>query len=69
MTTIRKITIGVMAGSLTALIAYDVFAVSMGGYQATISWIIWTASHQYPVIPLGAGILMGHLFWTQESSK
>jgi hypothetical protein len=37
-----------------------------GGFQATISWWIWTNSVKYPIIPFAIGVLMGHLFWNQS---
>ncbi len=51
---------------LTFLLAgWDIFADIKWGYQGTISYDILTAAYDYPVIPLAAGILLGHLFWPQ----
>jgi hypothetical protein len=51
--------------SVTALvIVYDFFALfRLGGQAATISARIWEWSEKYPMIPFGAGIVCGHLFW------
>ena len=51
--------------ALTLLLAYDLYALYKGGMKNTISWVIYSASLKYPVIPLAAGILMGHFFWSQ----
>ena len=65
---VRKVTIIVLVIALVLLLAYDVIAVIMGGTNATISWVLWTESHNYPVIPLFVGILIGHLFASQTDA-
>ncbi len=60
---IKLITVYVICISFVFLLIYDCFAVIKGGLQGTISWVIWTSSQKYPVIPFGAGFLMGHLFF------
>ena len=47
------------------LLIYDLFAVIYGGHGATISAILYHAAYKEPMgafIPLGFGILVGHLF-------
>lgn len=51
--------------SIAALIGYDIYAFSEGGYQATISYTIFSAAHIYPAIPFAFGFLCGHLVWGQ----
>lgn len=51
----------VIAAFLVAV--WDTFAAGEGGYPATITAVIRQASGDNPIIPLVAGILMGHLFW------
>ena len=46
-------------------IGYDVIADRQGGVSATISRVVREYAHQYPLIPLLVGILLGHLFWSQ----
>ena len=48
---------------------WDIFADIKWGYQGTISYDILTAAYNYPVIPLAAGILLGHLSGPNPSSK
>ena len=63
---------------VTVLIAvYDVWAISKGGTEASISHLIFVWSYKYPMFTFMAGlisgILIGHLFWrlrdTEESKK
>ena len=41
---------------------YDVVAYVQGGVGATISWVIWQTSKEYPALPFAFGFLCGHLF-------
>jgi hypothetical protein len=36
--------------------------------NSSLSWVVWTLSHRFPIIPFMSGLLCGHLFWTQTSS-
>lgn len=49
---------------LASILAYDVVAVLIGGTKWTISFNIYAASKQYPIIPFVAGVVAGHLFWS-----
>ena len=42
------------------LVVYEIVAVFRK--QITLSQMVWRASAQYPVIPFGFGLLMGHFF-------
>jgi hypothetical protein len=48
-------------------IGYDVWVGVTYGTDATISWVTWTAAQRYPVIALAVGVLIGHLFWVQQT--
>ena len=43
-----------------------VFAMATEGVNATFSRYVLGVSEQYPVIPLAAGVVLGHLFWPQR---
>lgn len=62
---IRIITTFVLVATIVFLVGYDVIAALLGTTDATISWVIWTDIHEYPVIAFAAGFLCGHLFWSQ----
>jgi len=61
-----NITAIVLIASVFAFILYDIYALEAWGIDATISREILRASFSHPIIPLAAGILMGHLFWPQH---
>lgn len=42
---------------------YDFVALASGGSQATISYVIWVYSKQYPIVAGLVGVLFGHLLW------
>lgn len=49
------------------VIAYDAWATMDRDNRETISEMITRASFRYPVIPLVAGILCGHFWWSQRN--
>lgn len=48
-------------------IVYDVYAISAGGTEASISFMMYEWSFKYPIFTLACGffpgLLMGHFFW------
>ena len=42
---------------------YDVAAIFSGGELGTVSEVVLAWSQRWPVIPLAAGIVIGHLFF------
>lgn len=50
-------------------IFYDIYIGINYGTASTISWVTWTTAKNYPIIPFAAGILCGHLFWTQQTKE
>lgn len=63
---IKKITLIVIIATIAVLIGYDIFAAVTGGMDATISAVLLKWSKEYLVIPFAAGLLCGHLFWSQK---
>jgi len=49
--------------------AYDVYAILVGGKEASISWTLVEWSYDYPSIPFLSGFLCGHLFWRMKDPK
>lgn len=51
------------------IVAYDVWLYLQGGAAATISWQLYLACKEDPIIPwligLIMGLIIGHLFWVQ----
>lgn len=63
-------TIGVIAGlSAILIIVIDIYLLLFHGYQATLSWFMYTVGMSHPIIPsmvgLGLGLLLGHFYWPQ----
>lgn len=58
----QKISAWAIGLTVVILGGYDIWAGVHGGYQATISWVMWDQSHTYPIIPFLMGFLCGHLF-------
>ena len=50
-------------------IIYDIYAIYVGGTEASISSIIITWSYKFPLIPFSFGVLCGHFFWRMKSNK
>ena len=51
---------------LTVLVivgCWDVWASASGKPMDTVSEILCQWSKQFPVLPFGVGLLIGHLFW------
>jgi hypothetical protein len=53
---------------VVGFIGADVFAMATKGLDATFSRYVLGVSEQYPVIPLAAGVVLGHLFWPQRKT-
>lgn len=63
---IREMTTIIIIAATVILIGYDVFAFIFAGADATISVVIWEASKDFPMVPFGFGVLMGHFFWQNK---
>lgn len=55
----------VLVGAVILLALYDLAALAIGGPEATISRRVLHWSQLFPMIPLAAGVLIGHLFCAQ----
>jgi len=68
----RRITQNVAWAVLAVVVTYDVFAKTFGGMGSTVSSLLFNLGYDWPVIPLMAGILIGHFFfsmWGRESKR
>lgn len=66
---LRKVTIGVVVGSVALLVGYDVAVYALGGSEATISDVVTSASFAAPIIPFALGVLVGHWLWTGKPTE
>ena len=58
--TITKLFIAVI---IVLIAVYDVYAIIVGGTQASVSHTIITWSYDFPAFTFLMGFVMGHLFW------
>lgn len=54
---------------IAILIVYDIAIYAFSGVDATISRVALSWSQDIPIVLIGIGVLLGHLFWPQLSSK
>lgn len=59
----------VILSCLAVLIVYDIWALSVHGYDWTISQDMYTFAKQFPIAPMGLGVVFGHLYWPNASDK
>lgn len=71
-TTTKYVTFGLIPLIIVLILIYDVYAIMVGGTEASISSLIITASYKMPFmvycIGLGNGLLASHLFWRMKSN-
>lgn len=48
---------------------YDTWTLAANGYDTTVSWVLYSKSKQWPVIPFSIGFLMGHVFMPNRAVK
>jgi len=63
---LTKIFVGIL---IVCALIWDIVILLVFGTEATISQVVYTYSRQYPLIPLVAGIVTGHLFWPNCESE
>ena len=65
----RLVTRILILSAVVILIVWDLIAYTHGGNESTISRVVLEASRDWPIIPLLAGIVVGHLFFPQTPTK
>jgi hypothetical protein len=63
------VTLVVVLGGFLFLIGWDIYQGVRYGYYETISFQVFEASSNHPIIPAGffliLGVIIGHVFWPQ----
>lgn len=59
----------ILACVLFGLLVYDTWAMMVHGYEWTISKDLKTLAEHYPIVAVGIGIVLGHLFWAHPREK
>jgi len=71
--TTKIVTFGIIPLMIIGVLIYDVFAISEGGTEASISSLLISWSYKMPFLTwsLGffPGVLVGHLFWRMKGNK
>ena len=66
-------TLGSTAIFLVSWLLYDIYAISEGGTEASISFMMYEWSYKYPIFTwtMGffPGLLVGHFFWRIRDTK
>lgn len=64
----KKITMMVLIAVFALLVLYDVYAMSQGGTEASISSVIITYAYKMPMFVFTIGFICGHLFWRMRQN-
>lgn len=51
------------------IIVYDIIAYWTMGVKATVSRITLAWAQDIPIVAVGVGVVIGHLFWPQPNKK
>lgn len=70
-------TLASVALFLLSWLIYDIYAISKGGTEASISFMMYSWAYKYPIFTFSCGffpgVLVGHFFWrirdTEETKK
>ncbi len=67
------VTFAVIPLAIVLILIYDVYAIFLGGSEASISSLIIKMSYEMPfmvfIIGFLNGVLSGHLFWRMKRNK
>lgn len=65
-TRVSWIVVVVVLAALAAIGILDLILIRTNPSGPSVSSTIWALAHEYPVIVLLTGIVLGHLFWPQH---
>jgi hypothetical protein len=57
------LTAWILLAACTLAGGYDVLAYNMYGADATVTHVIRVWNHNYPILGVAVGAVIGHLFW------
>ena len=67
--TTKILTMIIMGGATTSLVAWDIVAMKISGKDSTVSNLMAEGAHHTSVIPATFGFLGGHFFWPKENGR
>lgn len=59
----------ILLAAVVILLTLDAALLLRHGVESTFSVVILQQSKRHPIIPFGAGVLCGHLFWPQPTRR
>lgn len=59
----RNRTITIVVAVVVLLAGYDALAYTQGGQDATITQVVRDNNAEWPMIGVGIGVVIGHIFW------
>jgi hypothetical protein len=62
-----NLTTKIVLGATVGLLAYDLYAAISPEEGDTISEVVAKEARKRPIIAVGVGVVIGHLFWALES--
>ncbi len=65
----RNVTAMLVISLILLLVLFDFVIYARGGSEATISRVILRWAIGWPFVPFMAGLLCGHLFWSQDLTQ
>ena len=71
--TTKWVTYAGIPALIILILIYDIFAIAIGGTEASISSLLIVAAYEMPfmtfMIGFFNGVLVGHLYWRMKSNK
>ncbi len=69
MNKLSKLTIFVFCALLFVLLSFDVWTMTVRGYETTVSWTLYMVSKDWPCIPFVFGFLAGHVWMPNRAAR
>lgn len=63
---LNRVTVAFCIVALVVILGFDTYQILRYGYESTISWTAYVTAHRIPFIPLCVGVLIGHLYASQD---
>lgn len=69
LTKVKKATLIFVILVIVAIVVYDVWAITHGGTEGTVSYLLHDWAYEYPIFTFSMGVVMGHLFWQMRKTR
>ena len=65
----RQVTGWFVLALIVVIAIYDIWVMSVGGKEASISQVLIDYAYEYPSFPFAMGFVCGHIFWRMPERK